>query len=88
MAAVRDKADDSTAIRRLLETLEIEAIIPATSNRPEAIAYDAGKYKRREKGQRFFNQLKQCRRIATRYEKLRRTRMACMHIVSTWITRR
>ena len=55
------------------------------SNRTEAIGYDKEKYKRREKVERFFNKLKQFRRIATRYEKLSRTFMAFIHIVSTWI---
>ena len=64
---------------------EIEAVIPPRSNRTEAIDYDKEKYKRREKVERFFNKLKQFRRIATRYEKLSRTFMAFIHIASTWI---
>ena len=39
----------------------------------------------REKVERFFNKLKQLRRIATWYDKLRRTFMAFIHIASTWI---
>jgi transposase len=39
----------------------------------------------REKVERFFNKLKQFRRIATRYEKLRHTFLAFMHIVALWI---
>ena len=94
VAAVMDKAYDSNAIRHLLGVQEIEAVIPPRpalecsyrgSNRTEAIGYDKEKYKRREKVERFFNKLKQFRRIATRYEKLSRTFMAFIHIASTWI---
>ena len=85
VAAVMDKAYDSNAIRHFLGRREIEAVIPPRSNRTEAIDYDKEKYERREKVERFFNKLKQFRRIATRYEKLGRTFMAFIHIVSTWI---
>ena len=84
-AAVMDKAYDSQAIRHVLGALGIEAVIPPRSNRTEAIAYDKEKYKWREQVERFFNKLKQFRRIATRYEKLSRTFLAFIHIVSTWI---
>ena len=47
--------------------------------------YDKNLYKFREKGERFFNNLKQCRRIATRYEKLSQTFLALIHLVAVWI---
>ena len=83
--AVMDKAYDSQAIRHFLGARGIEAVIPPRSNRTEAMAYDPEKYKLREQVERFFNKLKQFRRIATRYEKLSRTFLAFIHIVSTWI---
>ena len=84
-AAVMDKAYDSQAIRSFLEALGIEAVIPPRANRTEAMAYDREKSKWREQVERFFNKLKQFRRIATRYEKLSRTFLALIHLVSTWI---
>ncbi len=42
------------------------------------------KYKRREQVERFFNKLKQFRCIATRYDKLARTVLASVHVVSAW----
>ena len=42
-------------------------------------------YKLREKVERFFNNLKQFRRIATRYEKLSQTFLAFIHLVAVWI---
>jgi len=35
--------------------------------------------------ERFFNNLKQFRRIATRYEKLSQTFLALIHLVAAWI---
>jgi len=35
--------------------------------------------------ERFFNNLKQFRRIATRYEKLSKTFLALIHLVAVWI---
>jgi transposase len=60
-------------------------VIPSKSHRTAAIDYDHDLYKLREKGERFFNQLKQFRRIATRYEKLSQTFLALIHLVATWI---
>ena len=84
-AAVMDKAYDSDAIRKTLADRGVEAVIPAKSNRTETIPHDQEKYALREKVERFFNKIKHFRRIATRYEKLSRTFMAFVHIVSTWI---
>ncbi len=80
-----DKAYDSQAIRHFLGALGIEAVIPPRSNRTKAMAYDPEKYKLREQVERFFNKLKQFRRMATRYEKLSRTFLALIQLVSTWI---
>ena len=84
-AVVMDKAYDSNAIRQFLAMQGIEAVIPSKANRIESIHHDAQKYKLREKVERFFNKLKQFRRIATRYDKLSRTFLAFIHIVSAWI---
>jgi transposase len=35
--------------------------------------------------ERFFNNLKQFRRIATRYEKLGHTLLALIHLVAAWM---
>ena len=88
VAVVMDKAYDSNAIRQFLAAQGIEAVIPPRANRVEPIHHDTEKYKLREKVERFFNKLKQFRRIATRYEKLSRTFLAFIHLVSTWIALR
>ena len=47
-----------------------QPVIPPKRNRPSNVAYDAELYKERNIIERFFNKLKQFRRVATRYDKL------------------
>jgi len=69
--AALDKAYDSNTIRTQLDAKGITPVIPPRSNRVEVIVYDQERYKQRNKVERLFNKLKQFRRIATRYEKLK-----------------
>jgi transposase len=71
--AAMDKAYDSNAIRAKLVAKGIEPVIPPKANRLEIIVYDKEQYKQRNKVERLFNKMKQFRRIATRYEKLKAT---------------
>src|ERR671928_62390 len=70
---------------RDLPAEDIVPVIPPKSNRTEPLDYDTALYKLREKVERFFNNLKQFRRIATRYEKLSQTFLAFIHLVAAWI---
>ena len=79
---VMDKGYDSNAIRAKLQEHHITPVIPPKKNRKELIEYDKALYKLREKVERFFNRLKQFRRIATRYDKLGSTYLAFIHIVA------
>ena len=83
--AIMDKGYDSQGIREQLLEHDIVPVIPSKSNRIAAIDYDKNLYKLREKVERFFNNLKQFRRIATRYEKLSQTFLAFIHLVAAWI---
>jgi transposase len=83
--AIMDKADDSDQMRTQLVAHAIVPVIPPKSNRAVSYAYDQELYKLREQVERFFNALKQFRRIATRYEKLRQTFLAFIHLVAAWI---
>lgn len=47
-----------------------EPVIPSQSKRKLQRTYDQERYKNRNRVERFFNRLKQFRRIATRYDKL------------------
>ena len=81
-----DKGYDSDRIREHLVTQDLVAVIPPRSNWTARIDYDKDLYKLREKVERFFNNLKQFRRIATRYEKLSQTFLALIHLVAAWIS--
>lgn len=74
--AAMDKAYDSNAIRAKLAAKGIDPVIPPKANRLEIIFYDKEQYKQRNKVERLFNKLKQFRRVATRYEKLKATFLA------------
>jgi transposase len=82
-----DKGYDANAIRDDLEERGIEPVIPPKSNRKEPIEYDREAYKRRNLIERCVNALKQCRRIATRYEKTARAflSMLCIGAARLWI---
>jgi transposase len=83
--AIMDKGYDSDGIREHLIAHDIVPVIPSKSNRRAPLDYDKERYKLREKVERFFNNLKQFRRIATRYEKLSQTFLAFIHLVAAWM---
>jgi transposase len=83
--AIMDKGYDSNRLREQLLEHDIVPVIPPKSTRTEPLDYDKALYKLREKVERFFNSLKQFRRIATRYEKLSQTFLAFIHLVAVWI---
>lgn len=80
--AIMDKGYDSNHIRDKLKEDGINPVIPPKSNRKDIIDYDKDTYKLREQVERFFNRLKQFRRIATRYDKLGNIFLAFIHIVA------
>ena len=69
-AVIADKGYDANTLVERINAAGAEAIIPPRSNRKTPRPYDTHRYKARNLVERFFNQLKQFRRIATRYEKL------------------
>jgi len=84
--AIMDKGYDSAHIREQLLAQDVVPVIPPKSNRTAPIDYDHALYKLREKVERFFHNLKQFRRIATRYEKLSQTFLAFIHLVAAWMS--
>jgi transposase len=80
-----DKGYDSNHIREQLLAQDIVPVIPPKSNRTAPCDYDPALYKLREQVERFFNHLKQFRRIATRYEKLSQTFLAFLHLAAVWL---
>ena len=69
-AVIADKGYDADALVACIEGQQATAIIPPRSNRNAPRDYDRHRYQARNRVERFFNRLKQFRRVATRYEKL------------------
>ncbi len=64
-----DAAYDSEAIRHQIAQQGGKACIRSHPMRQRKKRYDRHRYKHRNVIERFFRRIKQCRRIATRYEK-------------------
>ena len=69
-AVLADKGYDADHLRDAVRANGAKPVIPPKSNRRMSIAYDKTLYKERNFVERFFNKLKQFRRVATRYDKL------------------
>ena len=69
-AVLADKGYDADHLREVPLASGAEPVIPPKSNRRIPLAYDKTLYKERNLVERFFNKLKQFRRVATRYDKL------------------
>src|SRR3546814_13038400 len=68
-ALLADKGYDADAIRDTRAKADVEAVIPAKSNRRTPIPHDRAKYRWRNLTERLFSKLKNWRRVATRYDK-------------------
>lgn len=79
---IGDKGYDSKRLVRAIRSRGAEAVIPPLSNRKEQRAYDRERYKDRNLAERFWGKIKQCRRVATRYEKTARNFLAFVHVAS------
>ena len=64
-----DAAYDSDAIRAAIHRMKARACIKPNPTRKRKKRYDRDRYKHRNVIERFFRRIKQCRRVATRYEK-------------------
>jgi transposase len=83
--ALMDKASDRQAIRAHLLPPDLVPRIPPTRNRRVPLDYEKNLSKCRETVERFCNNLKQFRRLATRYEQLSQPFLALLHLVAMWI---
>lgn len=82
---IADKGYDSDVFVLSINNTGAQAVIPPRSNRKELRFYDNELYKERNLVERFFQKLKNYRRIATRYERLARNYNAMLTLVSTMI---
>ena len=67
--ALMGRAYDSDELRELIASKGMKACIPPRKNRRAPAAYDVELYKQRHQVENFFEKLKRCRRVATRYDK-------------------
>jgi transposase len=65
-----DRGYDADWIRALAAERGVWANIPPRCNRNDPVCFSPHLYRARNLVERFFNKIKQCRRVATRYDKL------------------
>jgi transposase len=65
-----DRGYDADWIRELAMKKGAWANIPPKSNRSDPICFSPYLYRARNRVERFFNRIKQCRRVATHYDRL------------------
>ncbi len=82
---VADKGYDSDDFVAMIENSGAIAVIPPRKNRTNMRLYDKHIYKARNLVERFFQKIKNFRRIATRYERLARNYLAMLHLAATII---
>lgn len=80
-----DKGYDDDVVRQSLLLVGISPVIPPKSNRREPIPFDFRAYKDRNRIERMFNKVKQFRRIATRYDKTKRSFAAFLNLAAARI---
>jgi transposase len=73
---------DADRIRELAVNKGAWANIPPKSNRNKPICFSPHLYRARNLVERFFNRIKQCRRVATRYDKLAANYLAFVQLAS------
>ena len=82
---VGDKAFDGEAQRRACTAVGAAAVIPAKANRVDPEPLDRDAYRERNRVERLFAKLKEFRRVATRYEKLKVTFLGMIHLALGFI---
>ena len=84
---IADKGYDADHLCKKIAETGAEVVIPPKRNRKVQRDYDAELYKERNQIERFFNKLKQFRRVATRYDKLLKNFMGFVKLaaIAIWI---
>lgn len=85
---IADKAYDADHIRTLIRGQGAVPNIPNKSNRKKRYRWKKAIYRQRNHVERFFNKLKQFRRIATRHDKLGATFFAFIQLAAVRISLR
>ena len=82
---IADKGYDGDQVLRTIHDQGSQAVIPPKSNRKVPRPYDRQLYRERNHIERLFARLKQCRRIATRYDKTARNFLAFLQLAASMI---
>ena len=82
---IADKAFDSKRLIRAIRAKGAQTVIPPRSNQKQQRDYDHERYKDRNLAERFWNKIKQYRRVATRYEKTAATFLAMIQVASIMV---
>lgn len=79
---IADKGYDADRVRARIKAQGARANIPNRCNRKRRYRWTKAIYRERNHVERFFNKLKQYRRIATRYDKLGATFLAFIQLAA------
>jgi len=79
---IADKGYDADHLCAKIAQSGAQPVIPPKRNRTFKRPYDADLYKERNTIERFFNKLKQFRRVATRYDKLAQNFLSALCFVA------
>jgi len=85
---IADKGYDADRVRSCIRDQGAIPNIPNRSNRKKKFRWKKAIYRERNRVERFFNKLKQFRRIATRYDKLGATFFAFIQLAAVRISLR
>lgn len=80
---IADKGYDSNALRELIASQGMQAVIPGKRNRKMVLNHDAELYRMRNRIERCFNKLKHFRRVATRFDRRDVHFMAFLYLASS-----
>jgi transposase len=80
---IADKAYDADRLYQKAIDQGGDPVVPPRRHRKRQHGYDKALYKERNRVERFFSRIKQCRRIATRYDKLARNFLAGIALAAT-----
>lgn len=78
-----DRGYDADWRRQALKDSGIKVCIPGGKSRKKAVKYDRRRYKRRNRIEIMFGRLKDCRRVATRYDRCPDTFLSAIALAAT-----
>jgi transposase len=82
---IADKGYDAKDFLERLKQRGAEIVVPSRSNRKEPREYDVHLYRERHLVECFINQMKQYRRVFSRFEKLSKNHLSFLYFVSALI---